>query len=440
VLRFATRLGTTPGRLLAAFAAAAAIALAALIAGADSGTSTTERCLPVTGASDPATTKPAVIALLGDDIDDGGGFEGPHEQRLLRISLPGGEVQDERTLGERLPNRAIDRDDSYRLNVARAPLLAATGDGRAVVALVREPAPRRDSFAVIDPASLDARCTHPLERGVRYSGLVLGRSGKVYAYGARRAGIPGRWDAVLTVADAETGAVVGSPTLREADRGKWRGWGTDWSVYGGAVSGDERRLVFGYHGHDTTGADVWRVSPEGDLVASDRERRLCGDRFSRRECERRFTDVGWAHGAVAAVGRGFVAAAAEQGLLRLDRDGRVVGRVRVATTKSHLMDLAVDGDRSLVYTSTCGRRPAIQRVDLARSRSDALPSGPFCGNPLAVHGDRFLVLAASRVGKRGYPSLRPQRLRLIDLDDPGPGRQVRRLGAPLDALVVAPGG
>ena len=143
--------------------------------------------------------------------------------RLLRISLPGGEVQRERTLGRRLPDRAIDKRDAFRLNVAAAPLLATAPGDKAVVVLVRVPAPSRDRVAVIDAASFKTRCSYPLERGVRYSGLLLGRSERLYAFGNKRAGGSRRWDAVLTIVDVETGAVAASETLREAERGKWRG-------------------------------------------------------------------------------------------------------------------------------------------------------------------------------------------------------------------------
>jgi hypothetical protein len=68
-----------------------------------------------------------------------------------------------------------------------------------------------------------------------------------------------------------------------------------------------------------------------------------------------------------------------------------------------------------------------------------LPSGRVCGRPLAVHRDRFLVMAATPVDKRGYPAAEP-RLRLIDLENPDPGAPVRRSDAPLDALVMPPRG
>jgi hypothetical protein len=432
MLRYASWMGARAGRIIGAIVLAILIALAWLAADRESGQGSAGRCLPVADASPAASAQPAVIALLGDEIIRG--IEGPYVNRLLRISLPGGELQRERTLGRRLPNRAIDKRDSIRPNAAAGPLLAATPDDRAVVALVREPAPGRDRVAVIDAASLKTRCSHPLEKGVRYSGLLLGRSGRLYALGNKRAQGSKRWDAVLTIVDPETGEVVAGQTLRKAERGKWRGWGTDWFAYWGALSTDERRLILSYHGRDTSGADLFRISPGSRVSASGRAERRCRGRGPRWPCGPGRADIPLMHGAVAAVETGFVGATGEHGLLRLDRRARVVGRTPVATD-DHLMDFALGGARSLLYVSSCGRRPAIQRLDLARDRRQALPSGRFCGRPLAVHRDRFLVLAATPVDKRGYPAGQ-QRLRLIDLEDPDSGAPVRRSEAPLDALVV----
>jgi hypothetical protein len=431
--RYASWIGASAGRIAGAIVIAILIALVWLAADRESGQGSAGGCLPAADGSPPAASaRPAVIALVGDEIVRG--FEGPYVNRLLRISLPGGELQRERTLGRRLPNRAIDERDSIRPNAAAGPLLAASPDNTAVVVLVREPAPGRDRVAVIDAASLKTRCSHPLEKGTRYSGLLLGRSGKLYALGNKRAQGSKRWDAVLTIVDLETGAVVARQTLREAERGKWRGWGTDWFAYWGALSTDERRLILSYHGRDTTGADLFRISPGSRVSASGRAERRCHGRGPRWPCGPGRADIPLMHGAVAAVETGFLGATGEHGLLRLDRRARVVGRTPVATD-DHLMDFALGGARSLVYVSSCGRRPAIQRLDLARNRRQTLPSGRFCGRPLAVHRDRSLVLAATPVDRRGYPA-GPPRLRLIDLEDPHSGAAVRRSEAPLDALVV----
>jgi hypothetical protein len=424
----------TPGRVVGVIVIAVLVALVWLAADRGAGQGSARGCLPAADAAPAASARPAVIALLGDELVRG--FEGPYVNRLLRVSLPGGEVQRERTLGRRLPDRAIDKGDSFRVNAAAGPLLAAAPGDKAVVVLAREPAPGRDTVAVIDAESLETRCSYPLEKGVRYSGLLLGRSGRLYAFGNKRAGGSRRWDGVLTIVDMETGAVAASQTLRKAERGKWTGWGTDWLAYGGALSADERRLILNYHGRDTTGADLFRISPGSRVFASGRAERRCRGRGPRWPCGPGRVDIPPLHGAVAAVETGFVSATGEYGLVRLNQRGRVVGQMPVGVG-DHLMDFALDEASSLLYISSCGRRPAIQRLNLARKRHRSLPSGRFCGWPLAVHRDRFLVLSAKPVDKRGYPRPREQpRLRIIDLKHPQSGAPVRRSDAPLDALIV----
>jgi hypothetical protein len=415
---------------------AMAVAVAALAGSRESGQSSAGQCLSADDASVSGSSRPAVIALLGDELDGHAEFSGPHVNRLLRISLPGGEVQRERTLGRRLPNRAITRDDSFRLNMARAPLLGTTPDGRTVVALMREPAPGRDSVAVVDAASLETRCTHPLESGVRYLGLLLGRSGRVYAFGIRRAQTRGGWDAVLTILDAESGALAGAKTVRDAERGKRRGFAKQWFIYGAALSADERRIVLSYHGRDTTGADHLRISAGSRVSHGRRGEQPCVRRRGRRVCASVWTDVEEVHGAVRALRSGFVGTAGEEGLVHLDRSGRLIRRIPI-TPRTHLMDFASDARLSMVYVSSCGTRAALYRFDLERGRRETVAGARFCGHPLAVHDDRFLVLIASRLNNAGDPAGPPRRLRLVDLEADGSARLVQRPGAPLDAVVVA---
>lgn len=271
-------------------------------------------------------------------------------------------------------------------------------------ALIRDGA-ARDRVAVIDAESLALRCTRPLAQGVRHGGLLLGRS-RVYAYGVRRVE-RGRWDAVVTVSDLRDGALLGTRTLRQSTRG---GGSKDWFVYWAALSEDERRLVLSYHGSNTTGADSFRVSPRAGVSHPGLKRG---------------TDSPWTHGAVTAVGGKFISATGTGHLRELDRNGRVTRRLVVEARKTHLMDFAIDRGRRLVYVSSCGRNPAIQRVELAGAGRDTVSSGRFCGTPLAVHADRYLVLDARRVGKLGYPGTRPEGLRLLDLTNPAGGTGYR---------------
>jgi hypothetical protein len=80
--------------------------------------------------------------------------------------------------------------------------------------------------------------------------------------------------------------------------------------------------------------------------------------------------------------------------------------------------VALLGDIDPRTVSSCGRQPGIQRVDLAGGGRETIPSGHFCGRPLTVHADRYLVLDADRVGRLGFPGTRPDGLRLLDLRSP----------------------
>jgi hypothetical protein len=371
------------------------------------------------------------VALLAE-VDAKSGRPRGDVNRLLKVSIPGGGVELERRLGPGSGQRDADRPPF--LDVASGPLLAAAPDRRTVLALVRTVS-GGDSVAVIDAQSLQTRCSHPLEDGVHYSGLLLGRSGMFYAYGAQRVG-SSRWDAVLTIGDARTGELKGSHTLRRAVKGDPARYGKSWLVYWGALSADERSLVVSYHGGDTTGADWFRISPTFDISAGRMAERRCVDRSPRWPCGPGRTDIPRAHGAVTTVGAGFVGATGASDLLELDRGGHGVGRLWVRESKSHLMDFALDDDRRHVYVSACAKRPTIQRFDLERDRRRIVPSGTFCGRPLAVYGDRFLFLAAARVDKSGYPTTITEELRLLDLEERDAGQRVPSSAVPLDAVVV----
>jgi hypothetical protein len=390
-------------------------------------------CLQAADPRRPADRRPAVVALLGDIDRYPSELRGP-VNRLVRISLPDGAVQARRALGPRWKPGDIDRLDALGLRNDSGPLLAPAPDGRTVLALVRYPVAGRSSVAVVDARSLRVRCSHPLAPGVQYSGLLLGRSGTIYAVGARRSG-RSRWDSVLTMVDADTGEQLGGRTLREADQTPRVRFGKGWWAYRAALSPDERRLIVSYHGGDTTGADAFRVSP-GAGVFGEAPERGCRAAVPPSRCRSDRTDIGLAHGAVTATGAGFVAATGGHAMLRLDRRGRETGRLRLKGHLGHLMDFAIDAKRKLLYVSACGSRPGILRVELARGREKSIASGDFCGPPLAVHAGRFLVLNAARVDRAGYRGWRSEALRLLDLRRPGAGRPIPRSTGALDAVVV----
>ena len=385
-------------------------------------------CLPPADESRPASEAPAMVALVGG-------------RRLLRISLPDGAVEAERRVGSRSPGPPVDDRDEFRLEASSGPSLVSTPDGRTVAALLREPAPGPDRVAVIDARTLRVRCSNPLVKGVRHTSLLLGRSGRFYAIGNRSAGVPGRWDAVLTIGDLRTGGLSSSPTLRRAAaRGEPDRGAKDWYVYRAALSPDERRLILSYHGSDTTGGDWFRISRRLDFRAGEAGDRRCRRRLDGRCPPGGWPDIGWLHGGVAPVGAGFVGTTGSSMVLKLDRQGRETARLRVRGGENHVMDFALDARRRLAYLSLCAQRPTLHRLDLARGGQKILHSGGFCGRPLAVHRGRFLLVDATPVSRRGYPRTVEPELRLFDLRHSGAGRPVARSSGALDAVVVGTSG
>jgi hypothetical protein len=99
----------------------------------------------------------------------------------------------------------------------------------------------------------------------------------------------------------------------------------------------------------------------------------------------------------------------------------------------------VDPRSRRAYVSSCGRRPAVQRLDVDRGTPETVRTGAICGRPLAVYRDRFLVLDAWRVSRLGYPMFRPAGLGILDLERAGDVQWVPRSVGALDAVVVEGG-
>jgi hypothetical protein len=348
----------------------------------------------------------AVIAVLGDDVDGySGRLRGAHVARVVRISLPSGRVEAERRLGPRLRRARLGEPGASELSFS-GQLLAAGREGRTVYVLVRHG--ERDHVAVLDARSLEPRRRYRLARGIHYAGIALGRSGRIYAYGARRVA-EGRSVPAITILDPARATVATRSVRGRKDR--------DWTVHAGTPSADERRFMLTYHGGDTTGADWLELAPGGH--------RRCQSRESDKAC------IFEIHGGVDRYRGGFLATTGSH-VVEVSRAGRLVRRLPLMPRNVHLMDFALD--RSHLYVSSCGKRPAILRLDLARDRVRAMRSGRFCGAPFAV-GAGYLVMSADRV-VHGHAGDNP-RLRLIDLAVAGAGVPVRHRGRPLDAVVVA---
>jgi len=382
---------------VALVAAALMSSLAGCLSTGDDPQSLSAPCLAGSDSGAAKSERPALVALFEDNL-------------LVRSTVPGGKVEAERRLGPRAQGGASD-DPNLSLP---GRLLAPGPGGATVLALVRQPAGMRDAVAVVDATTLRVRCRYPLERGIRYRGLALGSSGRIYAFGNRQAGDPKRLAAALTVIDSADGALVESRIVRAPN--------DNWFVWWGAISPDERHLALSYHGDSTSGADLFDLS---DGTVRRCRSNGCGADY-----------VGEVHGALEAFGRGFLATTGSD-MLQGAWDGDVVRRLSVRAAHDHLMDFALDADRSKLYVSSCGLRPGIHRLDLAGNGLSDLPSGHLCGAPLAVFGDRYLALAATRVDDAGVPGV-PDRLQLLRLGNTGAGTRVPGSGAPQDAIFVVP--
>jgi len=347
----------------------------------------------------------AVIAVLGDDVDGHSGrLHGAHVARVVRISLPGGRIEAERRLGPRLRRPRLGAPGAFELGFS-GQLLDAAPDGLTVYALVRQG--QRDHVEALDATSLRPRRRYPLARGIHYIGITLGRSGRIYAYGARRVAV-GHSVPTITILDSDGATIANHTVPGRIDR--------EWSVHAGTPSADGRRFILTYHGGNTTGADWVDLAP-GAL-------RRCESREADKAC------IFEIHGGVEPYRDGFLATTGSR-VVEASRDGRIVHRLPLAPRNVHLMDFALN--RSHLYVSSCGKRPAILRLDLARDRVQTMRSGRFCGAPFAV-GAGFLVMSADRV-RNGYAGDAP-RLRVIDLADAGAGVPVLHRGRPLDAVIV----
>jgi hypothetical protein len=380
--------------------AAATVAVGIALAGSGCTSSDTAEevnalCPSSAAAATGSDVKPAAIALLGED-------------RLVRFSLTSGRVEKERSLPV-----AGTPSSSIAAGYLRVPgqLLVQPPHEGVVLVLVRRPT-GRDVVLAVDSVTLDTECRYPLERGVRYRAIAVGASDRIYAFGYREGRDPKKLAALLTTLEPRGRSRPVTETVRPPTDG--------WFPYWGAVSADERHVVFSYHG-STSGAD-WLEAAGG------------GFRRCQSSGPASFICVGEVHGAVAPYGDGFLATTGE-GMIEVGWNGRIV-ELPLRPRDVHLMDFALDSSRGLVYISSCGERPAIQRLDLEDMRVTDGPSGPFCGVPLAVYGDRYLVLAATRADEAvTEPPIGP--LRVLDLRHPGPGVAVGLSGLPQDAIAIS---
>jgi hypothetical protein len=242
------RLGLTAGLL--------AIGIASAGTGCFWSGSSEERsalCPKAAAPKEGAGAGPTGVALIG-------------ENHLVRISLGSGRVEAERRLPVGRPPIS-----GFAAADLRAPgqLLVQPQGAGAVLVLVRRGSGGRDEVLAVDPVTLRAHCRYPLEPGVRYRGIAVGSSGRIYAYGYREGSDEEKVAAVLTTLEPRRRPRLVTETVRPPN--------SDWWPYWGTVAPDERHMILTYHGSDTSGADCldaagnrFRRERQSDVHASAR--------------------------------------------------------------------------------------------------------------------------------------------------------------------------
>lgn len=368
--------------------------------------STEESTAPGTGST--TTAPPArVVSLLAD-------------RRLLTTSVATGAVVTSMRLGPRSPTPDVGR------------FLALSRDGDTLFALVPWTPKTRQVVAVIDPETLRRRTRLRLPRGVAFRSLVVGsRSGWLYVVGnqpARRR-TPAPQGAVVAVLNPRSGAVRSIWNARSADDRFW--W-----VLDAAVSQDERRLYFSYHG----GCD-----PETEQLCTSGADRLDITRDGARRCRRQPHPatgcLARVHGGVEAYAGGLIATTGGVRIVQIDRRGRVARTWRSGIPRNHLMQFALDRRRDRLYAiGSCAYSGGLSRIDLETGRA-RVTGYPSSNSPDGVCGERIAVGPRSLLAVARNPGPVPQgsRSRLLLLDG-NTGRVMHSVAVPVETidLVVAP--
>jgi len=373
----------------------------------------------------------AALAACGDERRAGPSSSGDSvfvllaDNRLLEVSLPGGEIMAAEKLGPSPRSTAPGR------------LLAR--DGRTLFVLVRGTEGSGDAVVAVDTGSVRVRGRHALARRLKFGALVIGpRTRRLYMLGNREGRlIPELRDlgdvrevsVAVTVLDPTSGRSLAASTVRNAN-------GHDWWIYTAAISTDERRLLVSYHGASTTGVDWIDIT---------------GTRFGRCREEPLFPGAACAgnvHGGVEPYRDGVLAATGSHTIVELSRDGGVVRNLETRLRRTHLMELALDPDGARLYAvGSCYKGGGLGRVDLRTGRSRVLAQPEavariygklpeICGDRIAVA--RGSVLAIAKTSSASPSSRRSGALLLVDSLS---GRLIRKVATPAEPVdvIVVPG-
>jgi hypothetical protein len=250
--------------------------------------------------------------------------------------------------------------------------------------LVRRDAPP-DRLVVVDAASGRVRATRSLPADFRARVVVAGARLFVAGNRAVRRVAPGldEEDSVVLELDGD-GRLLGRFTVREAA-------GRDWWVTSAALSPDGRRLVVSYHGGCSDEAPDLCTGGADIVDVETGQRAPCDEPFRGSGCFN-------AHGDVDFHGDGLLAATGSGLILRLDRNGREREKLATRLGNSHVMDFAVDRERSeLVAAGPCQHFGGLAslRLDDGRARLLVRPGPPHLPQfppTAAVCGTRVALL------------------------------------------------
>lgn len=309
--------------------------------------------------------------------------------------------------------------------------LALSPDRDTLYVLVPWTRATRQVVTAVDLASLQIRERFRLPRGLAYRSVVAGsRSGRLYVVGNRPAvnEVPAPTDAVVTVLDPASGAVLSTWNVREAD-------GHFWWVLDAAVSDDERRLYISYHGGCAAESDLCTTGADWLDIGGDRARRCQRQTYPYGGC------MGRVHGSVAVYEGGVVAATGEAPIIQIDRRGRMVQSWKSGIPGNHLMQFALDRKGRVLYAlGSCGYRGGLSRIDLESGRSrvtgyrTSRASGGVCGERLALGPESLIVVASNPTP---VPQGSPSSLLFVDART---GSVIRSVATPVESLdvLVAP--
>lgn len=356
-----------------------------------------------------------VIGLLGAFAAGNGRSSAPPSDSHVAALLANGRLLiASAATGETLINRSLAQG-------ARVPAvgsyLAVTDAGKSIYALV--PARRdgeRGLLVKVDADSGSFLWRRRLDQRTAFRSLVVGpRTGAAYLFGN---GLTGTDDVTIARLSSRGGVITRRWTVRRRAGG--------WTVFEGAVSPSEATLFVSYHGPGTQGAD-W-VSASSGRRCSQRPNKACLH----------------LHGGIEPLVGRVLAATGSPLIWTLDLRGRVLARMDTQLSGNHLMQIALNVNRTKVFAiGSCGYSGGLSVHLLATGAVRTFghpaptPRTPtelregICGERIAA-GSRFVVIGKTH---RPVPDAKAQGALVVV--DPDRGAAIRTIPTSSEPVDVA---